>query len=223
MDAHHFEESVNRLLKYEEINDEFAINISKEIIRAFTQEKFMVGLISDLESVIRILLSNYRDVTWPIFSDALLSDDRSSYVATLFRPDNSAKYYSDGVLSELSEGFLIQWCNENIEKAPVILAELVPLFIKDDETYSLHPIAKSLIYTFGDRPDVQSAIDSNMWSFSSVGSLAPYYEKQIEAIEKLETDNNPKLSIWCAKMIKGLNERIDYEKGREEEEKVGIL
>jgi hypothetical protein len=223
MDAHHFKESVNRLLNYEEINDEFAINISKEIIRAFTQEKFMVGRISDLEPVIRILLSKYRDVTWHIFSGALLSDDRSSYVATLFRPDNTAKYYSDGVLSELSEDFLIQWCNENPKKAPVIVAELVPLFIKDDETYSFHPIAKSLIYTFGDRPDVQSAIDSNMVSFSSVGSRTPYYEKQIEAIGKLETDNNPKLSMWCAKMIKGLNERIDYEKGREEEEKIGIL
>jgi hypothetical protein len=29
--------------------------------------------------------------------------------------------------------------------------------------------------------------------------------------------------MWCAKMIKELNERIDYEKGREEEEKIGIL
>lgn len=224
MDAHHFKESVNRLLNYEEINDEFAINISKEIVRAFTQEKFMVGLISDLEPVIRTLLSKYRDVTWPIFSDALLADDNRSYRVTfLFRPDNSAKYYSEGVLSELSESFLIQWCNENSEKAPVILAKLVPLFIKDNETYSFHPIAKSLIYTFGDRPDVQSAIDSNMWSFSSVGSRTPYYEKQIEAIEKLETDNNPKLGVWCAKTIQRLNGRIDYEKGREEEEKIGIL
>ena len=224
MDAHCFEESVNRLLNYEEINDEFAINISKEIIRSFTQEKFMVGLISDLEPVIRILLSKYRDVTWNIFSDALLSDDNRFYrVTSLFRPDNSVKYYSEGVLSELSEDFLIQWCNENIEKAPVVLAELVPLFIKDDETHSFHPIAKSLIYIFGDRPDVQSAIDSNMWSFSSVGSRTPYYEKQIEAIEKLETDNNPKLGMWCAKTIQRLNERIDYEKGREEEQKIGIL
>jgi len=223
MDAHHFKKSVNRLLNYEKMNDKFAINISKEIIRVFTQEKFMVGLISYLEPVIRILLSKYRDVTWHVFSDALLSDDRSSYVATLFRPDNSAKYYSEGVLSELSEDFLIQWCNENIEKAPVILAELVPLFIKDNEAYSFHPIAKSLIYTFGDRPDVQSAIDSNMRSFSSVGSRTPYYEKQIEAIEKLETDNNPKLGVWCAKIIKELNEMIEYEKGREEEQKIGIL
>lgn len=70
------------------------------------------------------------------------------------------------------------------------------------------------MYTFGDRPDVQSAIDSNMWSFSYVGSRTPYYEKQIEAIEKLETDNNPKLGVWCAKTIKRLNERIEYEKGR---------
>lgn len=224
MDAHHFEESVNRLLNYEEMNDEFAINISKKILRAFTQEKFMVGLISDLEPVIRILLSKYRDVAWHIFSDALLADDNISYrVAFLFKPDNSAKYYSEGVLAELSEDFLIQWCNENIEKAPVMLAKLVPLFIRDNETYSFHPIAKSLIYTFGDRQDVQSAIDSNMWSFSSVGSRAPYYEKQIEAIEKLETDNNPKLGVWCAKIIQELNEMIEYEKGREEEQKIGIL
>lgn len=219
MDAHHFKELVSRLLD-EERNDDFAINISKVIIGAFSSEKFIVGLISSLEPVVRILLSKYRDVTWPIFGGALLSDYRISY---LFMPDNNAKYYSEGVLSELSEDFLIQWCNDNPEKAPVIVAKLVPLFIKEDETYSFHPIAKSLISTFGDRPDVQSAIGSNMWSFSSVGSRTPYYEKQIEAIKKLEINKNPKLGSWYAKVIKILNERIEYEKGREEEEKIGII
>ena len=219
MDAHHFKELVSRLLN-EERNDEFAINISKVIIGAFSSEKFIVGLISSLEPVLRILLSKYRDVAWPIFGDALLSDYRISY---LFKPNNNGKYYSEGVLSELSEDFLIKWCKDNSEKAPVIIAELVPLFIKEEEAYSFHPIAKSLIYIFGDRPDVQSAIDSNMWSISSVGSCLPYYEKQIEAIKKLEIDNNPKLRIWCAKIIKRLNERIENEKGREEEEKIGII
>ncbi|MCZ7398200.1 MAG: hypothetical protein O8C62_00715 [Candidatus Methanoperedens sp.] len=219
MDAHHFIEFVTKLLN-EERNDEFAINISKVIIGDFSSEKFIVGLIYSLKPVLRILLSKYRDVTWPIFGDALLSDYRISY---LFMPDNNAKYYSEGVLSELSEDFLIRWCNDNPKIAPVIIAKLVPLFIKEDETYSFHPIAKSLIYTFGDRPDVQSAIDSNMWSFSSVGSSTPYYEKQIEAIKKLETDKNPKLGLWCTKIIKRLNERIEYEKGREEEEKIGII
>jgi hypothetical protein len=138
-------------------------------------------------------------------------------------PDNSSKYYSEGVMSELSEDFVIQWCNDNPEKAPVIVAKLVPLFIKEDETYSFHPIAKSLIYTYGDRTDVQSAIDSNMWTFSSVGSRTPYYEKQIEAIKKLETAKNPKLGMWCAKMIKKLNERIKHENGRDDERKIGIL
>ena len=219
MDDHHFTELVSRLLD-EERNDEFAINISKVIIRAFSSEKFIVGLISSLKPVLRILLSKYMDVTWPIFGDALLSDYRISY---LFMPDNRSKYYSEGVMSELSEDFVIQWCNDNPEKAPVIVAKLVPLFIKEDETYSFHPIAKSLIYTFGDRTDVQSAIDSNMWTFSSVGSRTPYYEKQIEAIKKLETDTNPKLGSWCSKIIKRLNERIEYENGRDEEEKIGII
>ncbi|NOR46801.1 MAG: hypothetical protein GQ533_01965 [Methanosarcinaceae archaeon] len=218
-DVHNFTESVSRLLD-EERNDKFAINISKVIIGAFSSEKFIVGLISSLEPVLRILLSEYRDVTWPIFGEALLSDYSISY---LFMPDNNAKYYSEGVLSELSDDFLIQWCNDNSEKAPVIVAKLVPLFVKKDETYSFHPIAKSLIYTFGDRTDVQSAIDSNMWSFSSVGSRTPYYEKQIEAIKKLEIDKNPKLGSWCTKIIKKLNERIEYENGREEEEKIGII
>ena len=219
MDDHHFTELVSRLLD-EERKDEFAINISKVIIRAFSSEKFIVGLISSLNPVLRILLSKYRDVTWPIFGDALLSDYRISY---LFMPDNSSKYYSEGVMSELSEDFVIQWCNDNPEKAPVIVDKLVPLFIKEDETYSFHPIAKSLIYNFGDRTDVQSAIDSNMWTFSSVGSRTPYYEKQIEAIKKLETAKNPKLGMWCAKMIKKLNEKIKHEDGRYEERKLGIL
>lgn len=219
MDDHRFTEFVSRLLD-EEGNENFAINISNVIIRAFSSDKFMVGLISSLKPVLRILLSKYRDVTWPIFGEALLLDDRIPY---LFMPDNNTKYYSEGVLSELSDDFLIQWCNDNPEKAPVIVAKLVPLFIKDDEAYSLHPIAKSLLYTFGDRTDVQSTIYSNMWTFGSYGSRTPYYEKQIEAIKKLETAKNPKLGMWCAKVIKKLNERIKHEDGRNEERKMGIL
>lgn len=219
MDEHHFTEFVSRLLD-EERNENFAINISNVIIKAFSSDKFMVGLISSLKPALRILLSKYRDVTWPIFGEALLSDDRILY---LFRSDNNTKYYSEGVLSELSDAFLIQWCNDNPEKAPVIVAKLVPLFIKDDKTYSFHPIAKSLIYTFGDRTDVQSAIDYNMRTFSWDGFHTSYYEKQIEAIKKLETAKNPKLGIWCAKMITNLNERIEHENGRYEERKIGIL
>jgi len=219
MDDHHFTELVSRLLDGER-NDNFAINISKVIIRAFSVDEFMVGLTYSLKPVLRILLSKYRDATWPIFGEALLSDYRISY---LFMPDNNAKYYSEGVLTELSDDFLLQWCNDNPVKAPVIVAKLVPLFIKEDEKYSFHPIAKSLIYNFGDRTDVQSAIDSNMWTFSSVGSRTPYYEKQIEVIKKLETDTNPKLGSWCSKIIKRLNERIEYENGRDEEEKIGII
>ena len=220
-DFHHFKEMVSKLLNNEEKKDEFAINISKAIVKAFNLKKFLVHLSFELKPIVRILLSKCRDVTWPIFGDALLSE---SHITYLFNSDNKSKYYSEGVLSELNEDLLIQWCNDNPDKAPVIVAKLVPLFIKEDEeTYSIHPIAKSLIYNFGDRSDVQSAIKLNMGSFSSYGSRIPYYEKQIEAINKLKTDNNPKLGSWCVKIIKRLNERIDYEKGREEEEKIGII
>ncbi len=220
MDDYYFTELVSRLLD-EENNDKFAINISKIIIRTFSSEKFIVGLISSLKPILRILLSKYRNITWPIFGEALLSD--YYHMSHLFMPDNKAKYYSKGVLTELSDDFLIQWCNDNSEKAPVIVAKLVPLFVKEDETYSFHPIAKSLIYNFGDRTDVQSAIDSNMWTFSSIDSRIPYYEKQIEAIKELKTDENPKLGIWCDKMIKKLNERIEHENGCDEERKLDVF
>ena len=219
MDDHYFIELVSKLLDGER-NDNFAINISKVIIRDFSSDDFMVGLSYSLKPVLRILLSKYRDVTWPIFGEALLSDYRISY---LFMPDNNAKHYSEGVLTELSDDFLIQWCNDNSEKGPVIVANLVPLFVEEGDIYSFHPIAKYLIYNFGDRTDVQSAIDSNMWTFSSVDSRTPYYEKQIEAIKELKTDENPKLGIWCAKMIKKLNERIEHENGRYEERKLGVF
>jgi len=223
MDSHYFKESVNLLLDNEQRNEEFAIKITKEILETCNSDSFVVGIVSDLEPILRILLSKYRDVIWPIFGDALLSKESDFYVATLLSPNNNTKFYSEGVLSELSAEFLTQWCSDNLDTAPAILAKLVPLFVKDDESYSFHPIAKSLIYNFGDRQDVQSAIDSNMWCFSSYGSRIPYYEKQIEAIQKLEDNNNPNLNRWYTKIIASLNERIKYEKGREEERKIGII
>jgi hypothetical protein len=223
MDVHYFNESVSRLLDSEEQNDEFAINISKEMIRMLNPDNFSVSFVSDLDPIIRILLTKYRDLVWPIFGDALLSEDHNFYLSMIFAPENNAKYSSDGVLSVLDGNFLIGWCNEHLKSAPPIVAKLIPLFIEENGTCSFSQVAESFIYIFGDITDVQSSLSSNIWCISSFGSLVPYYEKQIEAIKKLETSLNPKLSRWCSQMIHTLYERIQYEKGREEEQELGIF
>jgi hypothetical protein len=224
IDKHNFAEVVCNLLTIDEKNNQLAANFSKEFISTCCHEKFVYTISLELNKILQILLTRYIDIVWPIFSEVILSEEPDNYYMKLYlKPENNAKFYSDGIFKEISLDILIDWCNSNPEKAPVIVAELTPLFVKQDDGYSFSPIAKYLLYAFGDKRDVQSALDSNMWSFSSYGSRIPYYEVQIEAFKKLEVGKNPGLDLWALKMIRVLEERIKNEKGREKEQELGIF
>jgi len=224
LDKYNFNEIIIKLLTAEAKNDSLAANISKEFTSICSSENFAYTLNSELTKIFRILFTRYLDVIWPIFSKILLSKDKNHYYLKLYlKPDNNMKFYSEGVFGEIREDIIVEWCTTNPDKAPAIVAELIPLFVEHDNECSFSPIAKYLLHNFGDKKDVQSALHSNMWCFGSIGSRVPYYEKQIEALQKIEVGNNLGLDSWILKMVIELEERIKDEKGREEERELGIF
>ncbi len=123
----------------------------------------------------------------------------------------------------LAFSITLLWCRKESEKAPVLLARMVPIFSKNKGSWSLHPLAKLLIDNFGYRSDVLLEIDRNLGTFSWSGSVIPYYEKQINIMEQILNHTNYNVHKWANKNIKSLRKEIASEKKREEEQDLGIF
>jgi hypothetical protein len=204
---------------------ELASHISNEIIGICGKNGNIYLFKHFLEPIIQGLLLRYKDISWPIFGTGLLSEDLTlKYnIMGLFDSLNSSEDSNKSVLSELPPGFLIEWCKKEPNKAPLLIAKMVPIFTKNVDSWSLHPLAKSLVDNYGARPDVLLEIDRNLGTFFWSDSVIPYYEKQIEVMEQLSDHNIPNVCKWAKKNVTHLRKEIEYEMKKEEEKDLGIF
>lgn len=225
MDEHYLSESLKIFLFEEHEDPELATHISNEIISACAENRNIYLLKRFLEPIIKDLLLKYTDITWPIFCEGLLSEDfiLRSHIIGLFDSLNSYKDSNKGILSELPLDFLLEWCKNESEKAPLLIAKMMPIFMENNDSWSLHPLAKSLIDNYGDRSDVLLEINRNLGTFLWSGSAIPYYEKQIEVMEQLTDHNIYNVRKWAERNIKNLSKEIEDIKKKDEERDLGIF
>lgn len=223
-DIYNWQEIIERLLTSKERDEDLAKHIAFEIINACSDDRVSYEWDNTIKTTIGILLKNYPQVTWPILSKGLLSNDwfLRHNLTYLLSPRVESEQSNRGVLSLLSDDFLIKWCKDNPERGPNILAETIPVLVTSQEGWTFHPIAKFLINTYGDKKEVLSDIYRNMGPSSWYGSIIPYYEQQIQAVETVI--NHPKSTVrdWAKMVIEGLRQEIQREKKIEEERDFGV-
>lgn len=209
----------------EDEDRELASHISNEVVDICSKDINVYLFWNILKSITQKLLLRYKEIVWPTFGMGLLSENFTleNHIMRLFDSFNNAEDFNKSILSELPLDFLIEWCKENSEKAPKLIAKIMPIFAKDENSWSLHPLAKLIINNYGDRPDVLLEIDRNLDIFSWSGSVIPYYEKQIEIMMKLSDHNIPNVRKWAENNIKYLNKKIKSLKKKEEEHELGIF
>lgn len=86
----------------------------------------------------------------------------------------------------------------------------------------LSPRAQFLIDHFGDNDRVLSSLSANMGSFGWTGSLVPYYQSELAAIQILKNHNSSNVREWAQRMITYLEKMIEKEKRSDEEHDWGI-
>lgn len=109
---------------------------------------------------------------------------------------------------------IFDWCKNNNPLAPTRLAEQVPIF---EENATWQPIAFRLINEFGDIQDVLNNLDTNMGTFSWVGSIVPLLESQKEIFVQNQSHPIGNVSQWANLHLEYINKRIKDEKNRDEE------
>ena len=173
-------------------------------------------------SLLRRLLSEFPDITWPLVGGAITS---SKIVAwrmkfTLGTP-TSIHRPEEPIILSLPEETLLAWCRAHRETAPAFACGVVPILATSSGQSgerTLHPLMRRLIDEFGDREDVQDAVISNLHHYTLWGSESTYFAAYIPAFQSLETHPDANIQRWAERCIRGLRKSVEEAKRRDEEE-----
>jgi hypothetical protein len=177
-----------------------------------------------IKPLVRQLLENYSQEVWPLLSEAIAtSDPHQQYRLTeMLGAEDDFERAGPSVLSAVPDTLLREWCVSNPEVGPRFVAGATEVLVESDEGCQLSPRAKYLLDEFGDSKEVRSALSANMGTFSWSGSVVPYYEKEIIALEPLLQHGKQLVREWADRKILYLKKQIKIEKIQDAEEKWGI-
>lgn len=217
-------------------DEELARAVAEQIIELAESASPSTSIGPELDEVVETLFDKYLAEVWPLFSEALLSGSLKRMTVMDIVAKNPLVSSSETgpggpLFRHIDDDFLIEWCEDNAPEAPALLGQAVPIFAKESESTSdkrpgvedeprdpeWHPFALRLLDEFGDLDEVRSSISSNIFSFSSMGSRIPYYERRITLLEELLEHDLRDVRQWASEEISRYEETIEQERQEEQE------
>ncbi len=222
LNMYHWHDTTKKLLQDDDAL--FAVALTRKIVESCSDKLSLGDLWHYIHPVIRILFKQYGKDVWPIIAEAIKeADPLDQYrLMQLLDSGNSFDKKSPSVLADLDTGLLQEWCFQEPEMAPEFVARATDVLLEEGEKYYVSPRAKFLIDNFGDNEHVLSALSANMSSFGWSGSLVPYLQKEVEALQFLKEHKKTSVRSWAKRRIDYLNKMIEREKRRDEEHDWGI-
>ncbi|MDO8871723.1 MAG: hypothetical protein Q7V05_03205 [Methanoregula sp.] len=224
-DGYQFKEIVKILLSETERDVLLAKSLTKDIIKICRSPRFDYHLLESLKPIVKSLISNYFEISWPSMSKLLLSKkyrDKHNMVTLL--GGNNFDHAPNPYLSNLiPPEKLIKWAMKNPINGPEALIEIIPLTItRSDNSIEWNPVVLRLLDEVTDVRPLLDEMHSKIGSFSWVGSLIPAYQKQNALLNLLKTHKRPEVRQWAIEFIKRNEREIEDERKSEEEESIGI-
>lgn len=177
------------------------------------------------EQLIMDLLSDQIDACWPLIKEALLSDKGGS-VGHWNLTECLGKRLRDTdtmPLAVVPLSYLVEWCEENPNRVPALLAGMVPTLSKDGEEWRISDAVRMLLDRYGDQSSVTASIGASLNSFSWTGSLVPFYDRLISVIEPLMKHPRDKVRQWAYALTSEAGARRERERLSDAEVQAGRI
>jgi hypothetical protein len=223
MAGHNWEVVSNKLLRIDK-DVELAKHLAEEIVAICGSDEVPWNNIHyNAKRVLEVLLKEYFDECWDIIGKALMSEDWRTrhYLEDIVGPGDE-KEKSEALIAEISLDGLLNWCKKNLPHGPTAIAHLTPIFSSEKEKMSWHPLARKLIDEFGNIEEVRNNLSSNLNSFSSAGSRAPYFQRRIDLLSELSNHPIEEIREWASLDIKYFEKERDEARCEAEEREWGI-
>ncbi|HUS90176.1 MAG TPA: hypothetical protein VMW91_12595, partial [Desulfosporosinus sp.] len=223
MAGHNWEVVSNKLLRIKR-DIELAKYLAGEIVVMCGSDKVSHNYIHyNAKRVLEVLLKEYCEECWDIIGKSLLSEDWHTrhYLENIVGSGHE-KEKSEALIAEIPQNRLIEWCKKNLPQGPSAIMHLTPVFSSEKGKISWHPLARKLIDEFGNIEEVRDKLSSNLWSFSSWGSRAPYCQKRIDLLRELSNHPIKEVCEWANSNIKYFEKERDVASREAEEWDWGI-
>ena len=192
-----------------------ALLFNKAILDYASQHDVLFYSSYEIEQIYGILMKHYFDDIWPALSEVLLSDGEH-YMTYYHMKGLLGLTLSGDKQPILLEGnhwdTILEWCKQYPDIAPARVAGLIPVMGKNNQ-FSAE--AQQLIDLYADKPYVLDEIGCSMESFSSTGSVVPYYEHRKRIYQSVLTHHNATVRQWAQQHINGIDQMIEMESERE--------
>lgn len=222
LDVYHWHDIVDNLLSSE--GPEFAKAITRKILESCSDKLDYSDLWHYVKPATRKLFKLYGRDVWPIFADSIRNADplKEYRLTQLLSSEDRFNKKETSVLADLPDDLLREWCAKEPEIAPEFVARSTDVLLEDKDGYQISPRAKFLLDNYGSNDRVLSSLSANIGSFGWTGSLVPYYQKELAALETIKEHGTAKVREWVNRRIVYLNKMIDKETLRDEEHDWGI-
>lgn len=220
-DGYQFKEIVKILLSETEKDIILAKSLTKDIVKVCRSPRFDYHLLDSLKPIVKSLISNYFEISWPSISKLLLSKkyrDKHNII-TLLGGNNFDHAPNPYLSNMIPPEKLIKWAMKNPVNGPDALIDIIPLTLKkSDDSIEWNPVVLQLLDGVADVKPLLDEMHSKIGSFSWVGSLIPEYQKQNAALDLLKMHKRPEVRQWATEFIKQNEREIEAERKSEEEE-----
>lgn len=220
---HHFKEIVMRMLeggREDEDAQRTALALAEALAHGDHDAWINPSLIK-ASPVLTRLLRGFPEITWELIGTRIVTDTRFAtrmrYI--LGRPHSVGTDVRPPLL-DLPEETLFAWCTANPDAAPAFVAWSVPILSEEGgvaDDFVLHPVISRLLGKFGERHDVQEALESNIHTYGWSGSSATHYSRYTEPFERLRTHPKSDVREWAEKMRGQIARCIAHETTQDEE------
>lgn len=217
-DMYAWEQCVLKLL--EDADDSVAANIAHQLVKAASARTSYMDLPG---KVAQQLLRSHAAAVWPIFSEALLSDDAllaytmGGFLGRGLRGDATE---GDFPLAELDSSVFQQWLQE-YPGAPEKAARMVRLVEKTNEGLMWTPHGRLLIDEFGSDVAVLNAVAANLMTGVSWGPRTPFWQSIVTILGEFDNHRLSSVRQWTNRFKASLSANIADERHEEDARSVG--
>ncbi len=162
------------------------------------------------------LIRNPKE-TWLKMKETLNADNLSSWrLVELIKGGFGFDRSKEGSLfSLIPQNELWQWIDEKPDKAPFLLARMIPL--KETEP-QLHPIARELILKFPTISEIRAALLGNWYTEGFSGKASDHYKYKLSVVQVWKKDAERVIRLWAKEEESVLKKRIKEMEIKEAEE-----
>lgn len=205
---------IGQQLLLSETRTQLAIRFNKAILDYASDQDSIFYSSYEIEQIYSILMKNYFDDIWPALSEILLSDAEHYMAYYHVKSLLGLSLISENKPIIMEGGHwdsILEWCKQNPDIAPARIAGIIPVIGENDQ-FSAE--AKQLIDLYADKPYVLDEIGCSMESFSSIGSVIPYYDQRKRIYQSVLTHPNSTVRLWAQQHIIGIDQMIEMESTR---------